>query len=419
MATLISAISTQSQPPLSFIDLPEEVTFQIFVRVTKLNELQSLLCASREIRKLVSTHFSLWRNFLEIRFPDSFKTISDHPNTFESFRDLQTAKKNMQDNFPVIRILIGHQDELSWMETHQGKLISVGEDCCIKIWDKGEKLEKSIAFAAGEITRGMGIYQDKLYLISKAKGGYDGHENYISDDVIRVYDLKKENTLTNGNEIALLKIPDATQINRLSTHGNLLFAAYTNERYYPCGNECGISIWDMNTNTLIHAIKLGDNDEITCLASSKNHLFSGHRSGCILVWDLKNFQFLKKLEDLSATSSDDETLGPAIAAMTLHKEHLIYAQGCRITVMDSIDGEKLCYLEDIEEVHRFFHPFDGLLAVSYLSKVVIWDLDAQKWIWQQNGFNHVSCLAMHQGKLFIGSQNKEIEVFDFLHHLKL
>ena len=429
MATGVPASTQQT----SFVDLPQELAFNIFSRIN-LNEIQPLLSTNRSLNQIVSECSLLWKAWLEKRYFFSSKSLNEIANPYAVFRGLQVEGKEVPSNTFIMRVIKGHNGEVSGLKINQEKLISVGKDCCIKIWDfETETLEKSISFCAGNITKGMAIYQDKFYLASDNFDKCPNEGKFIPNGTIKVYNLKAENALNTGNEIALLKISNAFYIESLCTYENLLIVGYQGGH---TNDDRRICIWDMDSDTPLHTIQLNEKQKVRCLAAAKNTLFSGHANGDIMAWDLKDYQYLGNLGGDSLTSPYDSE----VTAMCIYRDKLIYGERKTISVWEfdqqPVFATKRLFLLDTSKIGdpwgrigraelgtSCFFTWNGLLFTSFdQEKIVVWDLSTQKKIWEHKCKNPYS-LVMHRGKLFVGSEKKEIEVFDFVlpyqHEIKL
>ncbi len=276
---------------------------------------------------------------------------------------------------------------------HDGKIFTANENGLGIVCNK--KFERRLGlFAPGspEFVEGMAVHKDNLFLIRAENG-----ETWPDASIICVY------SSSSGTLIKQLEGHN-DQVTCLRTIGN---------RLYSGSFDSTIKVWDMDSLELLKTYGDPKNGSfgISALFPFKGDLYSGDTFGTIKKWNLENGEFTVE----HGQNGDD------IKSLFVDEDRLIFTSDGTIYVKDRKSGTMIHEMEYIRA--NCVEKFGDLLFVDTKdnASVSIWDLKTgtmlfehslkkrpyASWVYVSN-----SSLRFQEGKLFMPS-TEGVVIFDF------
>jgi WD40 repeat protein len=379
----LTAVNTQSQPVNFFQTIPEDVFFNIFSRISSLNEIRSLLFTNWSFNKFFSLSDNLWSNFIVSHFKFPLISIPVSVPFKNYYRFLKRVNQNIKTGDYLFDSFPEQKGSVEYMALYKDKCISCSNSRAIKAWDAKTKKELHTfeSYRGGSL---LSVAVNGNMLIV----GYDG-------GVVECWDLDTYKKLQSFKA-------HSNAVNCLAVNQDLLITASPRE----------IKFWDLKKNEELHAFATGS-EFIVCLAVYENLLIFGSLDGTIGIWDQKNKQGLHSFK--------------------AHKGEInaLLVKGNTLISCSNDKTVKMWSLDDFEELHTFYghegainglETFgDYVFSCSNDNTIRVWDLKNKKQLHVFEGpleFSNqkrVTCLAWIDGALYAGTNGGNFHVYNFNH----
>ena len=366
------------------IGLPKEVTALICRYLDSRNTV--LLTSTCHCFRFLASNdpsvASLWDLFLRKDFPGSYTAPKPDTENFSVYKRLKTAVNNMKAGTYDVQTLVGHQGEIAYIKTLNGKLISYSDDDTIKTWDLTtsellQTLDLSTLERLPTLSSCMKILDDKLIFVSNSCGTliWQSMRQWL------------EHFNCPESSIACIKILD----------GQLISGSITGK----------IQIWDLSTRELLQTLD-EHQDRITCMKILNGKLISGSNDWTIKIWDLSTGQLLQTL---------DESLN-IITSMRILDGKLIYGLDdgtIKIWDLSSSTAQLLQTLNGEQSTITCMRILCGkFISGLYNGTIKIWDLSTGQLLQTLSGHQRmISCITAVDGKIISGSCDYTIKIWDF------